>query len=330
VYSKASPGGKRTYLCVYVDDILVISPTDSEINSFEAAFSSRVTRIKSGPVVRYVGVDIKRDRTERTVTLSQTPYLTEVLRAENMAGCKGKKNPASALRNLHDAARGEAAEIRPLAGKVRYLVDHTRPEALFVASHISSAASNPGLEHIAASKHLMRYFSSSLEQGLTLGGHGAIILEGWVDAALVEEGESLSQLGLCWRLNSTSGMAFSRSMRDKHVSLSSAEAEFRALKELTAELIWAREFLAEQGYKQPQPTVCYEDNSAVIDLCKSSRVNGRTKHITKVMNFVRSHIHQQTVTIVKVAGEENVADILTKALPAPLFSKHRKTLLGHK
>ena len=331
VYFKSTtPGGPRMYLCVYVDDILVISSTNSEIDDFESAFKTCVTRIKSGPVVRYVGVDIKRDRENRLITLSQAPYLHELLRSEGMSGCKPKRNPASALRNLHDAPRGEADDMRPLAGKIRYVVDHTRPESLFVASHLSSAASEPGLEHVAASKHLLRYFSGTPEQGLTLGGAGPIELEGWVDAALVEEGESLSQLGLCWRLNKTSGMAFSRSMRDRHVSLSSAEAEFRALKELTAEVVWAREFLSELGYKQTSPTKCHEDNAAVIDLCKSTRINGRTKHITKVMNFVRSHISQGTIAMVKVAGEDNVADIFTKALPAPLFSKHCRTLLGSK
>jgi hypothetical protein len=181
---------------------------------------------------------------------------------------------------------------------------------------------------VAASKHLLRYFAGTLHQGLTLGGPGPIVLEGWVDASLVDDGDSRSQLGYCWRLNATSGMSFSRSMRDKTVSLSSAEAELRALAELTKDLLWARTFLEELGYRQLAPTRCHEDNSAVIDLCATNKVNGRTRHLTKVLNFVRTHIRGKRIAVVKVAGEDNVADVLTKALPAPVFEKHCATLTG--
>ena len=330
IYLRHQEGGPTLYLCVYDNDILVIGSSGStvEIDSFEEAFKLRVSKIKSGPAVRFIGVELERNRGARTITVRQSQYVTSMLKSEGMLDCKPKKNPGSALRNLHAAARGESSEMRSLVGKVRYLVDHTRPESLYIASQLSSAAAEPGLEHVEASKHLLRYFAGTVSQGLTLGGPGPIILEGWVDASLVEDGDSLSQLGYCWRLNSVSGMAFSRSMRDKHVSLSSAEAELRALGELTKEIVWARTFLAELGYKQPAATRCYEDNSAVIDLCGSVKVNARTKHLTKVLNFVRSHIRGGALTVIKVAGEENVADMLTKPLAAPLFSKHCATLIG--
>jgi hypothetical protein len=329
-YKTHTDGRATTYLCVYVDDILVIghSGCELEMDAFDEGLRQRVHRIKSGPVQRFVGIDIARSRGARTVTLTQTPFLTELLKTEGMTGCAHKSNPGSALRNLNAAARNEAPEMRPLVGKIRYAVDHTRPESLYVASQLSSAAASPGLEHIAASKHLLRYFAGSLTQGLTLGAPGPIVLEAWVDASLVDDGDSRSQLGYCWRLNSTSGMAFSRSMRDRTVSLSSAEAELRALAEVTKDVLWARTFLEELGYRQRAPTPCYEDNSAVIDLCATNKVNARTKHLTKVLNFVRTHARGKRIALIKVPGEDNVADALTKANPSPVFVKHCATLTG--
>lgn len=330
VYYKHHQGKPSTYVCLYVDDILLVghSGCTIEMDFFEAELSKRVTRIKSGPVKRFIGIDISRSRGARIITLTQTPFLAAMLKHENMADCCLKRNPGSALVNLQAAPKNEAPEIRPLVGKIRYAVDHTRPESLFIASQLSSAAGNPGIAHVTASKHLLRYFSGTLHQGVTLGGPGPIELEGWVDAALVDEGDSRSQLGYCWRLNKASGMTYSRSMRDKAVSLSSAEAELRAMAELVKDILWARGLLEELGFKQNGPTVCHEDNSAVIDLCATNKVNTRTKHLTKILNFVRSHIRSGRVAVLKVPGEDNVADILTKPLPAIPFLKHCSTLNG--
>jgi hypothetical protein len=56
VYYKAGADGKpTTYLCVYVDDILVVghSGCEVELDAFDAGLRQRVHRIKSGPVQRF-------------------------------------------------------------------------------------------------------------------------------------------------------------------------------------------------------------------------------------------------------------------------------------
>jgi hypothetical protein len=298
------------------------------MDNFEAAFGKRVTKVKSSEALRYVGLSIKRNRVTKTITISQGPFIADMIAQEEMTGCNAKNTPASAQINLATAPRGGCQDIRPIVGKVRYTVDHTRPESLYVGSMLSSAAADPGQAHLDAVKHLMRYFSGTPLQGLTLGGAGPIRLECWVDANCEDEGDSKGQLGYCWRLNSSSGMAFSRSMRDTHVSLSSAEAELRALREATADIIWAREMLEELGYQQLSPTPCHEDNSAVMDITSTVKVSQRTRHLTKIMNFVRTEIGFGTLVMVKVATEDNVADIFTKPLPSPLFQTHCDTLTG--
>jgi hypothetical protein len=84
-----------------------------------------------------------------------------------------------------------------------------------------------------------------------------------VDASLVEDGDSRSQLGPLLRLNSKSGFCSSKS-REIPMSLSSAESELRVLEE-RPNGHHLGEFLLELGYKQNKPTKIYEDNQAVID-----------------------------------------------------------------
>ena len=125
-----------------------------------------------------------------------------------------------------------------------------------------------------------------------------------------------SQLDYCLRLKSFSGMIYSRSIRDIAVSLSSAEAELRALKELTMDIIWFRLLLSELLFPQPAPTIVYEYNSAVITLVESVKTHPRTRHLNKIRNFIIQEISVQTLVDVKVPGADNVADIFNNT-PRP-------------
>jgi hypothetical protein len=64
----------------------------------------------------------------------------------------------------------------------------------------------------------MRYFRRFLRGRSYLGGPEDIKLECWVDASLVEDGDSVPTRD-CWRLNSKSGFCSSKSKRDTHVSI---------------------------------------------------------------------------------------------------------------
>ena len=125
-------------------------------------------------------------------------------------------------------------------------------------------------------------------------------------------------------------MYYSKSKRNSSVSLSSAEAELRALKEATQEIIWARFYLEELGYPQGEATTVLEDNQAVFDLMKTLQAKSRTRHLNKIRKFVQQHIDTNDIKIAKVAGEINIADILIKALEKDRFLMLRKGMLENK
>lgn len=316
------------YIAVYVDDILTMAKENGQLQQFEEQLKTKVMQIRGGPLERYVGTEITRDRANRTITLTQGLFARDLVKKHGVPGDSPKPSPAIVSRNLYTATKGTEEPIRPLAGSVRFIVDHTRSEILFAASQVSSAAGNPGQEHVQAARHLVRYIDGTADVGLTLGGDYPIDLEAWVDASLVDEGDSLSQLAWCLRLNKHCGMYHSRSKRDTRVSFSSAEAELRALKEAATEVAWARDFLEELGYPQRSPTKIFEDNSAVIDMLKSVQAVSRTKHLNKTKNFIRDFMKQLAIEVVKVDGTKNIADGLTKSLSVPAFLRFRDQILG--
>jgi hypothetical protein len=55
-------GDERTYICLYVDDILIIGSHLSVINIFETELTKLVQKLKiMGDTIKYVGIDIRRD-----------------------------------------------------------------------------------------------------------------------------------------------------------------------------------------------------------------------------------------------------------------------------
>lgn len=77
------------------------------------------------------------------------------------------------------------------------------------------------------------------------------------------------------------------------------------------------------------PVVLYIDNKSAIDLAKNSVFHGRSKHINVRYHFIRECLECGEICIKHVSGEEQRADILTKALSTARFEKMRK-LLGVK
>eukprot|EP00961_Rhodomonas_salina_P158470 2133033-Rhodomonas_salina.1 len=70
-----------------------------------------------------------------------------------------------------------------------------------------------------------------------------------------------------------------RSMRQPIVALSTAEAEYIAACYAAQEIVALRTLLDSLGFRQQNPTCCYEDNQACILLAGEPVFRERSKHI---------------------------------------------------
>ena len=72
----------------------------------------------------------------------------------------------------------------------------------------------------------------------------------------------------------------------------------------------------------------FEDNTGALELSKVPKMRPRTKHINIKYHHFRAHIQKGTITVKHVDTENQIADIFTKPLHAPLFLKHRLSIMG--
>src|ERR1700722_8241589 len=111
------------------------------------------------------------------------------------------------------------------------------------------------------------------------------------------------------------------------VALSSLEGEYMSLSLGIHHAIWVCQFLSDVGFGVPQ-VVIQTDSMSTIVLAEDHQFHSRSKHIDICHHFLRDIISRGWVSVVHVAGTENLADGLTKALPRSLFRSLMDSLMG--
>ena len=104
------------------------------------------------------------------------------------------------------------------------------------------------------------------------------------------------------------------------VARSSAEAEYRALADITSELLWLKQILRSLHIFLPTNMVL-SDSKATIQLATNPTCSDRTKHIDIDCHFIRQHVSSHFLNLIHVSSSNQIADILTTTLPRPLFQQ---------
>jgi hypothetical protein len=216
---------------------------------------------------------------------------------------------------LKDQKDGQEKPTWDMVGKLRYLVDRTRPDLAYAASFLGRFTLKPTREQVLATERTIRYAKATKDFTLSMGSQEQEIkLVAYADAAFAKDDESKAQLGYCFFLSADSGAVLWKSMKDKSVSLSTTQAELHALVECAKAIVWYRELMKELGMEQIGPTVVYQDNENVITLVNKIANDNRTKYLINRINFIRELVDNGIIVLTKVHTDLNVSDILTKAL----------------
>ena len=103
------------------------------------------------------------------------------------------------------------------------------------------------------------------------------------------------------------------------VSLSSAEAEFRGIARGLTEVLWLKKLLTEIGVRIQSTCRLMCDNKAAISISENPVQHDRTKHIEIDRHFIKEKIEAGVVDLPFVKSEDQLADILTKAVTGRVF-----------
>lgn len=120
-----------------------------------------------------------------------------------------------------------------------------------------------------------------------------------------------------------------RSKKQKVVSLSSAEAEFRGIVKGIAEVLWLRKLLTEMGFPPKNACRLMCDNKAAISISEYPVQHDRTKHVEVDRHFIKEKLEEEIICLPYTRAEDQLADILTKAVPNRVYHEVlRKLSIG--
>jgi hypothetical protein len=108
-----------------------------------------------------------------------------------------------------------------------------------------------------------------------------------------------------------------------HSCCSSTEAEYKALADGTAEVIWLQYLLRDlQIHSDSTPTI-WCDNLDATYLSANPIFHARTKHVKVDYHFVRDRVTKKEIQIRFIFSHDQLADVLTKSLPTAPFTAFR-------
>ncbi|CAI7814221.1 unnamed protein product [Closterium sp. NIES-54] len=320
------------YALVYVDDLVFATADTEALAHVKSELQKRHTCTDLGKLTSYLGLRITRDRAQRTITLTRSHMVQQVLQRFGFTYSSPQSTPLTTGHSLSAPPSDEPVEpsgpYPELVGCLMYLMTCTRPDLAYPLSLLACyvAPGGHGKVHWDAAKRVLRYLCSTSGMGLVLGGRGPVVLTGHADASWVDDlATQRSSQGNTFSLGS--GSVSWRSTRSSSVLSSSCEAEIYAGAMAAQELRWLTYLLTDLGEAPRSPPVLYVENKAMLALCEEHRLEHRTKNITLCYFLARELQQRGQLRLAYVASQANTADVFTKALQ-PCDHQRFCTVLG--
>ncbi|GJT46879.1 retrovirus-related pol polyprotein from transposon RE2 [Tanacetum coccineum] len=183
----------------------------------------------------------------------------------------------------------------------------------FNKKYVNTASKHPllqTLESTTALKRVLRYLKGTIHHRLFLNRKLAITLTAFSDSnwdGIKDNGHSTTAYILYLGSNIISW----RSARQKSVSRSSTEAEYKALANASAEMMWVQNLLHELGISLHETPTLFCDNTGATYLCANPVYHSCMKHVA---HFVLERVSEGSLRVLHISSKDQLVDMLTKPL----------------
>ncbi|GJP33789.1 hypothetical protein CLOM_g18299 [Closterium sp. NIES-68] len=332
-------GESLVLLLVYVDDILLFSSSDKEIDGVQRKLTEQFKCKSLGQARYYLGMHIERDTERGWLKLHQGQYINTLAEKYSLQEEREVVTPLPSEFKLIKAAEGEGVEsedqrqFQSMVGSLLYAAVHTRPDISFAVGQLARVVQNPTEEQCGAAERVVRYLKSYptvgvqylasaqlsqkgievvKEKGEQLG-EGKVFLSCFADATWASEHEDSSSVGgyICMV---GGGPVSWRSKKQSETALSSVESEYMAMFHAAKEIIWLRRLLKEIGHEQTCATPLFSDSKGAIAMARNAVLHGLNKHMRIKWHWLRKEVKLGTLDPIYVKTQQQPADFLTKRL----------------
>ncbi|CAI7839340.1 unnamed protein product [Closterium sp. NIES-53] len=332
---------EKVFLLVYVDDILLFSPSLERIKEVQGKLKETFQCKALGPVGYYLGLHVERDEVKGWLRLHQHKYLAVIGEKYGLEEGRSVKTPLPSGFQLHlDKEEGEVLEyelqrrFQSMVGSLMYASVNTRPDIAFSVSQLARVVSRPLQEHLDAAERLVRYCMATSRVGLQYSVHGQLKQKGveevstkigaparrghlylscFTDATWASDISYATSHGgyiCCVRGSPVSW----NSKKQGEIAHSSTESEYMALFHGVKEVVWMRRLLEELGQEQEGPTAVFCDSQGAIAMARNAVLHGLNKHMHIKWHWVRKEVKKGTISLHYINTTKQPVYFLTKQL----------------
>ncbi|CAI7868977.1 unnamed protein product [Closterium sp. NIES-53] len=270
-------GDQRSFMVVYVDDILIFSPSSDLVKEVMLKLQDKLKckALGDGPEEESVGEEERR----RFHSLVGSLMYTAVNTRPDVAFATGR-----------------------LAGVVQFSNEEQVAAGMRVAKYLCQTAT-VGLQYSAAAQRR--------QKGADGVEPGHLFLTAFSDASYASEPEDMTSVGgfICCV---GGGPTAWESKKQVDQALTSVESEYMALFRAVREIVWQQRLLAELGEEQQGATPLYYNSQGAIALAKNPVLHGLTKHMRVKWQWTRSIVAAGEVELHYVKTTGQPADMMTK------------------
>ena len=325
-----SSGNDILWCLVYVDDALICDNNPALRARFVRDLGQRFPLVDKGDLAWILNVGVSRDRSRRTLTISQSLYIADLL-------AKYGEYIDESVTRTFDTPLDEACDLSPLdqpeigsaaydamaaqrqiymslVGGYQWLANMTFPELAYAAGQLARYLTNPGAPHFKAAIRVLLYLRGAAERSLVFAPDSTRGLETYVDSSWAAK---FSCSGGLFFLHGCLFFWFSKMQRS--VALSSAEAEYFGAMLAARELLFAIDLALEFGLEFQGPSVIYCDSKSAVEMAYDPVSFKKTKHIMRAAEYLRDLVAREAIMVKHLPGSRMIADLLTKAVARPLF-----------
>jgi hypothetical protein len=339
---------KSCSILIYVDDSIIMGPIKSQVQEVIQRISGKFKIQEEGDMCEFLGIEMQKND-DGSLSLRQPQLIDSILKDLNMESENVAKRTTPSLKTwvLHKDAQGdpfnESFHYRSIIGKLNYLEKSTRPDLSFAVHQCARFSSEPKKSHATAVKYIGRYLASTRDKGISLKPNSKGF-ECYVDASHAGDWKQSAAADDPSTARSRTGYVIQfagypvvwASKIQTEIALSVTEAEYIALSMAAREILPLLSLAKEAAKLKVIPDVdtpkircrIFEDNIGAVEMANVPKMRPRTKHLNVKYHFFRQFVQKGMLIVEHIAGERQMADILTKALEVVTFLKHRKKMMG--
>ncbi|OMO61326.1 Integrase, catalytic core [Corchorus capsularis] len=189
---------------------------------------------------------------------------------------------------------------RSIVGGLQYLAI-TRLDNSFSINRVSQYMHDPREDHWSAVKRILWYLVGTSNHGLNITKHSDLTLHAYSDldwGGFLDDRKSTTGVVVFYGSNLISW----NSKKQRTVSRSSTEVEYRALASATTEVYWLQSLLLEIRFPLASKLVLWCDNLSATYLTVTPIFHSRSRHLEIDFHYVRDKVLKKEITVCYLAS----------------------------